>query len=784
MDDEKARLLSALRQRLTELNAQVTSFQRDQADDFRRYAAHLLSASPVSADVAADVARTINREAALPCHAALYPGFLSCEDASADKAVDVLAPPTPTTMRHATPITSTSTSTSTSPVRAASPPSTPARLLSPTTSLPLSPTHLSSSPSRDRRPDFTGLFTPPFLPLLDSSSYVRQLPSSAAPSPAAATMATMATTDNGPPSLLSPASLASPLPEPRRIKSALRRRRSTSSSRSSSTPASPLPVPTATPPRRVRFAFQGTEVLPTSTPPEVFGHDLAWLLPSHHTGQAFEDDPIDMGSFQESEFQESSDASSAELDDAVLTGLTNAPSSSSASLQRSLMPRDDAPLSPLSPLSPTDDRRWDDPALGSGSLDPCYQGGDENNSPQHHRRRHSLILDDGDLDPVPLSRKMSSSDRLRALSKVPLEDPSMWTVVDPQSDPADGPLDASTFVAKPKKADDPAYVDLFSGHVVTQEFIEEEEDDSQSTLSMHSSPKDSDSQQDEAPAEPPAEQAPLVNGTTTPVRHSPSPPMEARPEKPARPAALAKPAEPTDNDFFEFEHDEEEDGQMGYPLSRVSTVRPYLSEDEDEDEDDQDDKEVEAGIDAGDPKALVDIVDEKVDRLTPTGDVVAAAATAAAATAAAGTTGAVVDRGTLLQPPPVLPAGHGLSASLGFRPAAAPPPRLSSSAAFGRESGASLAHSVGSYRGRPISMFNVVKDPRILQEVAQLGEFNSFVGGVDGRTGVDDDDSGAVDAPRDFIGSFPGRDARALFSGTPRSLSERMALEDAMRMGR
>lgn len=77
--------------------------------------------------------------------------------------------------------------------------------------------------------------------------------------------------------------------------------------------------------------------------------------------------------------------------------------------------------------------------------------------------------------------------------------------------------------------------------------------------------------------------------------------------------------------------------------------------------------------------------------------------------------------------------------------------------------------SLGSYKGRPVVM-PVVKNPELHAQAAEQGEFNTFVGGVDGRSGVDDGD----------MNSFRASLAQTGFSGTPRSLSERMMMEDAM----
>lgn len=72
---------------------------------------------------------------------------------------------------------------------------------------------------------------------------------------------------------------------------------------------------------------------------------------------------------------------------------------------------------------------------------------------------------------------------------------------------------------------------------------------------------------------------------------------------------------------------------------------------------------------------------------------------------------------------------------------------------------------VGSYKGRPFSM--EIVSPEVHAMAASLGNISSFVGSVHGRTGLDECDDASYKA------SFRG-------SGTPRSLSERARLEDIM----
>ena len=75
---------------------------------------------------------------------------------------------------------------------------------------------------------------------------------------------------------------------------------------------------------------------------------------------------------------------------------------------------------------------------------------------------------------------------------------------------------------------------------------------------------------------------------------------------------------------------------------------------------------------------------------------------------------------------------------------------------------------VGSYKGRPFSM-PIVSD-EIHAQAASLGAMNSFVGSVDGRSGLDESD----------LQSFRASGGVGSFSGTPRSMSERMMMEELL----
>ncbi|EFQ33348.1 hypothetical protein CGRA01v4_06932 [Colletotrichum graminicola] len=79
-----------------------------------------------------------------------------------------------------------------------------------------------------------------------------------------------------------------------------------------------------------------------------------------------------------------------------------------------------------------------------------------------------------------------------------------------------------------------------------------------------------------------------------------------------------------------------------------------------------------------------------------------------------------------------------------------------------------ISGSVGSFKGRPVTM-PIVKNPDVYQQAASLGDVNTFIGGLDGSSGVDDGD----------LNSYRASIGQVLFSGTPRSLTERMMMEEA-----
>ncbi|KAH9219819.1 hypothetical protein DL95DRAFT_384021 [Leptodontidium sp. 2 PMI_412] len=79
---------------------------------------------------------------------------------------------------------------------------------------------------------------------------------------------------------------------------------------------------------------------------------------------------------------------------------------------------------------------------------------------------------------------------------------------------------------------------------------------------------------------------------------------------------------------------------------------------------------------------------------------------------------------------------------------------------------APVAGAVGSYRGHPFSM--PIVSPDVHAQAASIGPLSSFVGSVNGRSGLDESNAQSF---RASVGSF---------SGTPRSMSERFMMEQMM----
>lgn len=808
MDAERDELVAALRQKLTELDAQVVAYRRERADEFRRYATDLLK--PVSDGVTAEVAALIEGPSSSTTKDfdALYPGFVDAGDGTS-----ILAPPPPSRAQIRRTISPPPVLYHTSGV----PKEGPRRPLSDS---------ISSLHSRDE--EVQGLFTPPFLPLLDSSSYERRpqsidgvynesLADSAVQSEADAAAAVKEAAAAEAAAVNEAAARAAALtpPEPK-LKGVLRRTSSISSSRSSTPTIKPPPQNT----RHVRFSFGGEEVLPTASPPKPMQQDLSWLM--HDDGNRDYDDmdyenagiqrdyipdDIQSGILAEDSLAEASSISAADnsfdpelhgpestargwgVDHQETNGLPQGSES-----QLSAQTDSTAPLSnPGQDQSQTQSQTQNQSQTTAPTLPPLASSS-STDRPQP-RRQGSKILDDDEYDFAPLARKISSSDRLRALSKMPLEDPSIWTVVNPQSSSAAGSS------ASPL----PSVTDVISTHhqrrlslqqdqeqLPTVEQVEDTErpqvtteadtrngynssddsDDDEGFIAMRPARKQSISLASptaETPSHHTQAEAPVAtpNGSATresdkgkDVDSDSSRPKESTSTgKPvqvqfadsvigdgdSKPKAEAPAALDDDNDFFEFEEDGDE--SVGYPLSRATKVNTDFhhdhSDDENEpdaDDDDHDEEDTEDPAEAQPTDSDADLVAKEKAALGIGNDGLDSNALAFNHRKILG---AATNEG-------------GISRGLSSSGSSTPP-------------GPPLGASVGSYRGRNIDLFNVVKDPRVLQQAAQLGDMNSFVGSIH---------DGHQPSTMAEFSSLTGPERLNLMSGTPRSLTERMAMED------
>ncbi|KAJ3474213.1 hypothetical protein NLG97_g9942 [Lecanicillium saksenae] len=249
--------------------------------------------------------------------------------------------------------------------------------------------------------------------------------------------------------------------------------------------------------------------------------------------------------------------------------------------------------------------------------------------------------DEEDLGPPP--KKISSSDMLRALSREPLEEGTVWTVVNPDPDNAATNKMEQLDLNRPE-----------SGHGSQQ------------------------TQQEAISKQSPA-------GKALPKKKSP----------------ISESNNGDDDDMFQFE---DESGRTSSPQ------RPPPPADEDEQSEDEN---------------------------------------------APGTSASDNDMSTLRSPTTVAPASVPAKVEAPEQPTTPTTPRFH-------------VGSVGSYKGRSIIM-PVVKNPEVHAKAASIGNFNSFVGGLDGTSGMD---------PADLSSYRASFMREGVFNGTPRSFTERLMMED------
>lgn len=511
-----------------------------------------------------------------------------------------------------------------------------------------------SSP-HEREKEFQGLFTPSYLPLLESSpiSFPR-LPHAAAP--AAADFDVAPGTERLP-EPVSPGSgagqgavdmdrpsdtgrsqgstLTTPLPQrPGHVRRATDDTTSTGASDRSDTkpPRSALRRSSGSTkppqsPRRVRFEFMGAEVLPTSSP------QAAELLPD-----------------------------------------------------------------PFSPAVPSD-TLVSDSILG--------------------------VPEEEEKDDRPPPRKISSSDALRALSRTPLAEDTVWTVVNPDANEAasanrnppspiripsprenTSPKPIAPKTASATEMSEARQQALGSVHEDTEPDVDDDDESSEEEFLAMGKPKSFATKQ--------AIRSPVSASPTKATSLSREPEQRSTPR--TTDVVKEQPFEDVKAEDEEGDDEEEED---------------------DDDDDDAEDDELfhfeTGGLTAPPkPRPRPPPKKERVERdpsVSPT------------------------DRQSTFATSPAM--------GIAMRPQPSSGPPTPTTARF-------QPGSLGSYKGRPVVM-PIVRDPEVLAQAASLGQFNTFVGGLDGRSGMDEGD----------LNSFRASVVPPGFSGTPRSFTERYMMEEA-----
>ncbi|EJT81944.1 hypothetical protein GGTG_01918 [Gaeumannomyces tritici R3-111a-1] len=707
--DDASSLISDLLAKLADLDDKVASYRKDMAAEFQRHSDDLLRHVP------AKVSDEVNRAIAVASRSGRYPGLYPGDQDTAGRSTH-----TDTSAAGESPASPTIDHTRWDGHSPSPPPvlhhtsGTPSASLAGVVNGRALGNNLSEGPARDphaREREFHGLFTPSYLPLLESSDRIPHSPPQPVlvPAPAQAIVApptlSMAVASVDPPSsealqaatdpstppattdisstnsptMANSGGIAPRIPPVRSFtdpsadcrsgsngRSPLRRsalRRSSSSS-------------TRTSPRRVRFEFEGGEVLPTSPPDE------------------------------EDDWQDETPTAAGTL-----------------------------PVVTTTEASPT-------PAPRDSLSGPT-----------------ASVFDDGDeVSPPP--KKVSSSQALRALSKLPLENPGTWTVVNPGSDLVT-PLFRGTRPAAQRQAasfptTNSVFTNTAAAHVRLRSPLDPDDLEIQSVTNpqlgsplqdLEAYPDDASDSDDDFVSMPvrqgrkrsisPESRSPLPSLLPTgsadvqPQSPSSAPAVGSTkamttPETPGKNGVNGKSAEAVKKpkpggkiavddtseadgeDFFEMEDDDSR------PRTKRET-RPYIEEDESESD------------------------DEHVDT-------VEVAAHAAAVEAQV--------------------LSHSLTPSRPFTGSGVGGDPLGSPA--------TVPVSVGSYKGRPIS-FDIIKDPMVHQKAAELGNLPTFVGSV----------HDSADPTSSFRGgsSLPGGGGSSAFAGTPRSLVERLMLEEMVDHG-
>ncbi|KAJ9154754.1 hypothetical protein NKR23_g2252 [Pleurostoma richardsiae] len=675
--DDATRLIAELQQKLAELDSKVAAYRHDMAAEFTRYSDKLLR------DVPEDVSRRVSRAIAesMSNYPSLSPPSLPMPASTGD---DTAPSPTPTASSTSASSSAANNSFSVWRARVTSPPP----ILPHTSGVP--PETVRSPHAREN--EFHGLFTPTYLPLLDSADRPLHSPPTSPPPP--------------------------PPPPPPPV-------------------SSPPPLPIADPAERI---LPSPAVPETSTTEITLNHTPLRPSPVHR------------------------------LTDGTTSSIDSTGSDSSSKIRKSALRRRRSSSASKGPESPRDPSRrvrfsfQGEEVLPTSSPQatraPVYfslDSPEEEASTQAEDESYlGTSLADIEDEEVRLPRKVSSSQALRALSRNPLEEGTVWTVVNPDPDPEpeefpspsleeqgydfDGRMNSNT---SPR----PFSPDITSSNALPAGPLAERSSQDTAARSPGSPLEDLESHDSDSDS---SDTGSLFMKRSS-KRESPSPgprsplisPMHPNSKDFVSPLAAAKfqPAEPKPLTSFTSNappsHTAPESGDTHEPAGTNSsgpdTSPDYIPDD--------DLFQLDA---ADDDEGLRKVASARASLTEPV----------------------PVDDA---EPEPELPEDRFSASIYSASPAVAihrclhdrNPPTTTTLA------GSLPVGSIGSIRGHPIRI-DVVKDPKLLEEAMAMGDFKTFVGSVNGRSGVDTSDANSYRAS-----------LKDLYSGTPMSLSQRMALERA-----
>lgn len=708
--DDASSLISDLLAKLADLDDKVASYRKDMAAEFQRHSDDLLRHVP--AKVSDEVNRAIAVASRSGRYSNLYPddhdpggrstptGTSAADEPPASPTIDLTRwdghNPSPPPVLHHTSGTPTSAS-----------------LAGVVNSRALG-SNPRDGPARDphaREREFHGLFTPSYLPLLESSdrmSYSQPLP---VPAPALAPAIETAT---------------------------------------ATAPASSLPVASVDPSSSEALrAAKGLSTPTTATNNNTNSPTMAnsgGLAPRIPPIRSFTDPSADCGAGGDGESPRRRSA------------LRRSSSSSNRTSPRRV--RFEVQGGEVLPTSPPDEEGWQgEAAAAAGSL-PVVTTTQASPTPP---TRDSLlgptasIFDDGD-EASPPPKKVSSSQALRALSKLPLENPGTWTVVNPSSDLVT-PSFGGTRPAAQAAASFPATNTTFTNTAATAHTRLRApldlEIQSVTNLQLGSPLQDLEAYPDDDSSDSDDDfvSMPIRQGRKKSISPESRSPL---PSVPPSGTADSQP-QPASSDAVvggtKTMPTPETLGKTGVNGKSAKTVRdPKLGDksvvDAASDVDGEDFFEMDDDDSATRTKRETrHYIDE--DESEPETEAVDTAEAAAQA--------AAVEAQVL---------SHSLTPSRPFAGSGVGGDPLGSPT--------TVPVSVGSYKGRPIS-FDIIKDPMVHQKAAELGNLPTFVGSV----------HDSADPTSSFRGgnSLSGSGSSNAFVGTPRSLVERLMLEEMADQG-